>query len=73
MTNLKSKTSKMCLECRNKERRKNIPTKEELEKVIYTMPFTKIAKIYGVSDKMVSKWCKGYNLPYRKNDMKGKV
>ena len=54
--------SKMCLECRKKERRKNIPPKEELEKLIIKIPFTKIGKMYNVSDNAVRKWCKSYNL-----------
>ena len=60
-----SKNSKMCRECRNKEIAKNIPPKEDLEKLIYNTPFTKIGDIYGVSDNAVRKWCKKYELPYK--------
>lgn len=63
------KNSKMCNECRTKEKRKNIPSKEELEKLIYSMPFVKIGEIYNVSDNAVRKWCKGYNLPYRYGEL----
>lgn len=63
---LKSYKSKMCMKCRNEEMRKNIPSKEELEKYIYDMPFTKIGELYGVTDNAVKKWCKGYGLPFRK-------
>ena len=38
------------------------PSKEELEKLIWKQPTTHIAKIYGVSDKAVEKWCKTYNI-----------
>lgn len=38
------------------------PSKEELEKIIWKQPTTHIAKIYGVSDKAVEKWCKTYNI-----------
>lgn len=62
--------SKMCLECARKEQAKNIPPKEELESLIYELPFTEIGKRYGVSDNSVRKWCKKYDLPYRKKDMK---
>lgn len=68
--NLKEPRAKKCLECHNKDKAKNIPPKEELERLIYNIPFTKIGELYGVSDKAVSNWCKKYNLPYRKKDMK---
>ena len=67
--NLKSINAKMCLECRNKENSKNIPPKEELEKLIYKYPFTKIGEMFGVTDNSVRKWCKKYELPYRKKDI----
>lgn len=38
------------------------PSKEVLENMLWKMPTTKIATIYGVSDKAVEKWCKTYNL-----------
>lgn len=60
-----SKNSKMCRECRNKEIAKNIPPKEDLEKLIYNTSFTKIGEMYGVSDNAVRKWCKKYGLPFR--------
>ena len=60
----------MCLECARKEQAKNIPPKEELELLIYELPFTEIGKRYGVSDNSVRKWCKKYKLPFRKKDMK---
>ena len=57
-------TSKMCKECRSIDRRKNTPSKEELEKLIYDTPFTQIGKLYEVSDNAVRKWCKFYSLPF---------
>lgn len=45
------------------------PSKDELYDLVKTKPFTHIAKMYGVSDKTVAKWCKRYNLPYRKKDI----
>lgn len=63
------KTSKMCIECYNKERSKNIPPKEELEKIIYVMSFVQIGKQYGVTDNTVRKWCKKYDLPYRYGEL----
>ena len=45
-------------------------TKEELEKLIHTHSFVGIGKIFGVSDTAIRKWCKKYNLPYRKQDIR---
>ncbi len=67
---LKSYDAKMCLQCWKKERKKNIPSKAQLEKLIYDMSFVKIGDLYGVTDNAVRKWCKQYNLPFRKKDMK---
>lgn len=69
-TNYKYIKAQMCIDCRRKEQAKNIPPKEELEKLIHDLPFTKIGEIYGVTGNAISKWCKKYNLPYRKSDMK---
>lgn len=68
--NYKSITAKKCLECYNKERSRNIPNKLDLEKLIYDLPFSKISELYNVSDKTIPKWCKKYNLPYRKKELK---
>ena len=54
--------SKMCMECRTRERRKNIPSKEEIENLINKKPFTQIGKMYGVSDNAVRKWCIIYGI-----------
>lgn len=72
-----------CVSCENKNRVKNNtvengnigqkPSKNELEKLIYELPFTKIGEIYGVTGNAVRKWCKKYNLPYKYNDIHKKV
>ena len=41
---------------------KHIPPKEELEKMVWEIPSTHIAKIYNVSSKAVERWCKKYNI-----------
>lgn len=64
-----SMNSKMCLECYNKDRRKNIPPKEELEKLIYIKSFVEISKKYNVTDNAVRKWCKSYGLPFRYGEL----
>lgn len=67
--NYKCFNAKKCLECYEKEKTKNIPPKEELEKYIYNTPFTRIGEKYGVTDGAVRKWCKKYDLPYRRKDI----
>lgn len=46
------------------------PDRKKLKELIRDIPFTQIAKEYGVSDKAVSKWCKAANLPSTKRDIK---
>lgn len=60
--------AKMCTECALKERRKvkDRPSKEELLELIKTKSFLEIGRMYGVSDSTIRKWCKSYNLLYRK-------
>lgn len=53
-----------------KQRRVERPTKEELFEMVKNKPFTVIGKEYGVSDKAIVKWCKYYDLPYRRKDIK---
>lgn len=62
--------SKMCIECRGAERRKNIPDREELKSLVMSHPFTRIGARYHVSDSAVRKWCKLYGLPSTKRDIK---
>ena len=59
----------MCNECYKKEQSKHIPPKEEIEALIYKLPFTQIGKLYNVSDNAIRKWCKKYDLPYRRQDI----
>lgn len=67
---LKRKTT-YCKECAKIIQRKVMrPSKKELETLIYSKPFTQIGKQFGVTDNAIRKWCKAYNLPYRKKDLK---
>ena len=59
----------MCKDCYLKYLAKNIPPKEVIEELIYKYPFTKIGEMYNVSDNAVRKWCKKYELPYRRSDI----
>jgi len=44
------------------------PDRQTLKKLIRTIPFTTIGKMYGnVSDNAVRKWCDFENLPRKKN------
>jgi hypothetical protein len=38
------------------------PTLEVVQELVWKMPMVEIAKIYGVSDSMVAKWCKKYKI-----------
>lgn len=60
--NDKSYDADKCKSCNEEWIARNIPSKEELQKLIWEIPSTQIAEIYNVSDKSISKWCKKYNL-----------
>lgn len=57
-------------ECAHKVQSK-IPNKESFIKSIIELKanFTKIGEKYQVSDNAIRKWCKKYNLPYRKKEL----
>ena len=62
--------STYCVECGQKIQRKvERPSRIKLKELIYNKPFTQIAKIYGVSDTAIRKWCVAYNLPSKKADI----
>ena len=62
--------SKICNNCIiEKYRKENWPNRDTLKKLIRTIPFTQIGKMYGVADNTPRKWCKAYGLPYRKKDI----
>lgn len=62
--------AKKCIICQSKDRRVvERPAREELKNLIRTIPFTKIAEKYGVSDKAITKQCIAENLPSRKKDI----
>lgn len=43
---------------------------EELFNMITTMSFLEIGRKYGVTDNTIRKWCKDYDLPSTKRDLK---
>lgn len=66
---LKDTKANMCRSCRNKENSKHIPEKEELINLILNHNMCAIGRMYGVSDTAVRKWCKKYDLPFRKKEI----
>lgn len=63
--------ARRCEECNHKRQRKTKwPQRDELKKLIRAQPFSAIGKMYNVSDNAVRKWCKNYNLPTKKSEIK---
>lgn len=68
-------SSKMCDQCRKEqlkeefENNQNRPTKDELLNLIMNYPFVKIGKMFGVSDNAVRRWCKKYELPFKRKEI----
>lgn len=66
-----SNGAKYCIECNAKHARTvERPSREELKKLIRTIPFTTIGKQFNVSDNAIRKWCKAENLPFKQKDIK---
>ena len=60
-----------CVQCAQINSRTVLrPNREELKKMIRNMPFTQIAKHFGVSDNAIRKWCDTENLPRKVSDIK---
>lgn len=60
----------LCKKCQTEATRiVDRPTREKLKEEIRSIPFTLIGKEYGVTDNAIRRWCKTYNLPYRKKDI----
>lgn len=60
-----------CVDCANLAQRKvERPNREKLKEDIRNNSFLQIGKKYNVTDNAIRKWCKSYNLPYRKSDIK---
>lgn len=63
----------LCRPCYNKSIRKvERPDKETLHNLLieHQGNFTQIARIFGVTDNAVRKWCRGYDLPSHSRDYK---
>lgn len=68
-TNKKERTAKMCIECYTKQRSSKMPNKEELIELLLNYSMIKIGERFNVSDNAVRKWCRKYNLPYKRKDI----
>lgn len=66
------KSQKNCSdECRVVSQRKcNRPDKDTLKTLIFNYSFVSISKIYNMSDNGIRRWCKDYDLPYTKEEIK---
>lgn len=70
-----SKNAEYCQDCRHEiQRQEGLATRpvtrEELKQLIRTTSFVQIGKKYNVSDSSIRKWCKSYNLPFKKQEIK---
>lgn len=65
------KQNKRCAECNPKFKRKvkEIPSREELIRMISGSSFEEVGKTYGVSGNAVKKWCERQGLPRYKDDI----
>ena len=59
-----------CKKCQGKSLHQTKISREELKELIRTKPFTTIGEMFNVSDNAVRKWCKGFDLPYKKTEIK---
>lgn len=62
-----------CKRCNGKLKivsEENMPIdRDKLKELIFTIPFTKIGKMFGVTDNAIRKWCKKFNLPFKRKDI----
>ena len=67
----RSSNSGLCIECSNLQSRVcERPSRQELKNLIRTTSFTKIGKMFGVSDNAIRKWCLAEKLPTKVNEIK---
>lgn len=61
--------SKICIHCSHKKQRiTEWPQKEKLEELLKKYNFTKVAKIYNVSDNTIRNWCEYYGMSTHSKD-----
>ena len=57
----------ICLEC---SRQTNRPERSILKDLIRQKSFVEIGKMFSVTDNTIKNWCKHYNLPYLRSEIK---
>ena len=63
--------AKRCLQCNYLNLRKCLrPTREQLKDLIRKFSFVEIGQKFNVSDSAIRKWCKNYNLPFKRKEIK---
>ena len=67
----KCHTATYCNKCNHiYQRKQERPNRETLKTLIRNKSFVDIGKQYNVTDNTIKKWCKYYNLPYRRKNIK---
>ena len=59
----------LCFECYKKKFGRQKPSREELKELVRNNPFTSVAKMFGVSDNAIRKWCIIENIPSKKTNI----
>jgi hypothetical protein len=62
--------SKLCIECHNNERRKLKIDKDALYNLLLNNSFSKVGKMFGITDNAIRRYCKKFNIPYKSSDYK---
>lgn len=63
--------AKYCEKCAHELQRKvNRPSREQLKQEVRTNSFADLGRKYNVAANTIKKWCRGYDLPYRSQDIK---
>ncbi len=71
-----SKYGERCSSCAAKNSvlrkvaKENLPNREELKELIRNNSFLEIGRMFSVSDNAIRNWCKNYNLPHKKTEIK---
>ena len=65
-----SHRAKRCRDCQKERKTASYKvSRDNLKKLIYTNSFESIGRMFNVTGNAVKKWCKFYELPYRKQDI----
>lgn len=66
-----SANATLCVQCaHDRQRTVERPDSISLAKEIVENGFSAVGRKYGVSDNAIRKWCKSYNMPIKKNEIK---